>query len=186
MNGDKNLTALLANSDLVMSRNSISLKDLDSNGLASRCIIALQAKTTKVLDLWFANIRFADSGLTFISIWPKNRGLCRPSPCSCFGLRNSSLAVMRPWRRRMRLFAFKLAAFQRQRRRPVLTSLDPLFWVGLSLRWKRLALSPYVRPSRHVPPLAARAISQILGTFIEKEPASPRQTRDGRRHSTSD
>ena len=31
----------------------------------------------------------------------------------------------------------QLAAFQRQRRRPVLTSLDRLFWVGLCLLWKR-------------------------------------------------
>ena len=31
----------------------------------------------------------------------------------------------------------QLAAFQRQRKRPVLTSLDRLFWVGLSLLWKR-------------------------------------------------
>jgi hypothetical protein len=80
----------------------------------------------KLSRLWFANIRFADSGLTFISIWSKNRGLCQPSPCSCFVLRDSSSAVMRPWRRRMLLFLL-LAAFQRQRRRPVLTSLDRLF-----------------------------------------------------------
>src|SRR5215831_17240047 len=31
----------------------------------------------------------------------------------------------------------QLAGFQLQRRRPVLTSLDRLFWVGLSLLWKR-------------------------------------------------
>src|SRR5215471_9139672 len=31
----------------------------------------------------------------------------------------------------------QLAAFQRQPRRPVLTSLGRLFWVGLSLLWKR-------------------------------------------------
>src|SRR5262249_36757492 len=31
----------------------------------------------------------------------------------------------------------QLAAFQRKRRRPVLTSLDRLFWIGLSLLWKR-------------------------------------------------
>src|SRR5215469_18294991 len=49
-----------------------------------------------------------------------------------------------------------------------------------------LALSPGVRPSRHGRPVAARAISQVLDTFIEKEPASPRQTCDGRRDSTSD
>src|SRR5215468_5262015 len=31
----------------------------------------------------------------------------------------------------------QVAAFQRQRRRPVLTSLNRLFWAGLSLLWKR-------------------------------------------------
>src|SRR5215467_9085704 len=31
----------------------------------------------------------------------------------------------------------QLAAYQRKRKRPVLTSLDCLFWVGLSLLWKR-------------------------------------------------
>ena len=31
----------------------------------------------------------------------------------------------------------QLAAFQRQRRRPVLTSRDRLFWVALSLVWRR-------------------------------------------------
>src|SRR5215469_1668723 len=49
-----------------------------------------------------------------------------------------------------------------------------------------LALSADVHPSRYGRPVAARAISQVLGTFIEKEPASPRQDRDGRRDSTSD
>src|SRR5947207_14350990 len=31
----------------------------------------------------------------------------------------------------------QLAAFQRKRKRPVLTSFDRLFWVGLSLIWNR-------------------------------------------------
>src|SRR3989442_6518511 len=41
----------------------------------------------------------------------------------------------------------QLAAFQRKRKRPVLTSFDRLFWVGLSLVWNgwRTALV-YVRP----------------------------------------
>src|SRR5215469_17909077 len=39
----------------------------------------------------------------------------------------------------------QLAAFQRQRRRPVLTSLDRLFWVGLSLLWKRRSPLVYVQ-----------------------------------------
>jgi hypothetical protein len=89
------------------------------------------------LYLWFANIRFADSGLTFISIWSKNRGLCRPSPYSCFVLLRllfSGHAAVAAENAALRL---QLAAFQRQRRRPVLTSLDRLFWAGLSLLWKR-------------------------------------------------
>src|SRR5271169_2014925 len=41
----------------------------------------------------------------------------------------------------------QLAAFQRKRKRPLLTSFDRLFWVGLSLFWNgwRAALV-YVRP----------------------------------------
>src|SRR5450759_1601696 len=41
----------------------------------------------------------------------------------------------------------QLAAFRRERKRPVLTSFDRLFWVGLSLIWNgwRAALS-YVQP----------------------------------------
>jgi hypothetical protein len=41
----------------------------------------------------------------------------------------------------------QLAAFQRKRKRPVLTSIDRLFWVGLSLIWNgwRAALV-YVQP----------------------------------------
>src|ERR1700692_1864104 len=41
----------------------------------------------------------------------------------------------------------QLAAFQRKRKRPVLTSFDRLFWVGLSLIWNRWrAALVYVRP----------------------------------------
>jgi hypothetical protein len=65
----------------------------------------------------------------------------------------------------------QLAAFQRKRRRPVLTSLGRLFWVGLSRPVEALALSPDIRPSRHRGPLAARAISQVLGTSFQKQPA---------------
>src|ERR1039457_6262245 len=41
----------------------------------------------------------------------------------------------------------QLAAFQRKRKRPVLTSIDRLYWVGLSLIWNgwRAALV-YVQP----------------------------------------
>src|SRR5215469_506894 len=69
----------------------------------------------------------------------------------------------------------QLAAFQRQAttcsdfpRRTVLGGTLPAV--------EALALSPDVRPSRHGRPVAARAISQVLGTFIEREPASSRQT----------
>src|SRR5215831_14636087 len=87
--------------------------------------------------LWFANIRPSGNGLTFIAFQSKNRGsmptfilfLFRLSRLLSSG--HAAVAVenaaLRP----------QLAAFQRQRRRPVLTSLDRLFWVGLPLLWKR-------------------------------------------------
>jgi hypothetical protein len=47
----------------------------------------------------------------------------------------------------------QLAAFQRKRKRPVLTSFDRLFWVGLSLIWNRWrAALVYVRPDTVVDP----------------------------------
>src|SRR5215471_13249777 len=49
-----------------------------------------------------------------------------------------------------------------------------------------LALSPDLRPGRYRRPLAARAISQVLGTSFQKEPATSRQACDGSRDSTSD
>jgi hypothetical protein len=49
-------------------------------------------------------------------------------------LRDSSSAAVAAENAALRL---QLAAFQRQRRRPVLTFLDRLFWAGLSLLWKR-------------------------------------------------
>src|SRR5215467_4369920 len=66
----------------------------------------------------------------------------------------------------------QLAAFQRKRRRPVLTSLDRLFWVGLSLLWKRWR-SPliYVRADTVVRWQRER-FRRFWGAFIEKEPAS--------------
>jgi hypothetical protein len=80
----------------------------------------------------------------------------------------------------------QLAAFQRQRRRPVLTSLDGLFWVGLFLLWKRWR-SPlvYVQADTVVRWQRER-FRRFWATSIEKDPASPRQSRDGSRDSTSD
>jgi hypothetical protein len=48
------------------------------------------------------------------------------------------------------------------------------------------ARSPGLRPSRHDPPLAARTVSQVLGSAVEGEPAPSLATRDGRRDSTPD
>src|SRR5215469_4921319 len=58
------------------------------------------------VDLWFAKIQFADSGPDFhYHIVQESRPM-PTSRCSCFVLRDSSSAVMRPWRWRMLLFAF--------------------------------------------------------------------------------
>jgi hypothetical protein len=58
----------------------------------------------------------------------------------------------------------QLVASQRKRRRPTLTSFDRLFWVGAVPAVDRLARSPGIRPSRHGRPLAARTVSQVLGS----------------------
>ena len=77
----------------------------------------------------------------------------------------------------------QLVAFQRKRKRPTLTSFDRLFWVELSLLWTGWR---GLRPRRHGRPLAARTVSQVLGSAVEGEPAPSRPTRDGRRDSTPD
>src|SRR5215471_6725381 len=135
--------------------------------------------------LWFANIRFADNGLTFISIWSKNRGLCRPRPVPV-----SFCAT--PLQRSCGRGGGECGSSPSTRGLPATTKTTrshfprPTVLGGTLPAVEALALTPDVRPSRHRRPLAARAISQVLGTFIEKEPPSPRQTRHGRRDSTSD
>jgi transposase InsO family protein len=87
--------------------------------------------------LWFANIRFSDNGLTFIGLQSKNRGSMPTLIVFLFRFARllfSGHAAVAVENAALRL---QLAAFQRQRRRPVLTSLDRLFWIGLSLLWKR-------------------------------------------------
>ena len=55
----------------------------------------------------------------------------------------------------------QLAAFRRKRKRPVLTSFDRLFWVGLSPLWTGMARCSGLCPSRHGRSLAARAVSPV-------------------------
>jgi hypothetical protein len=76
------------------------------------------------------------NGLTFITMYSKNRGSCEPSSCSCFVSPDSSSAVTAAVAVENAALRLQLAAFQRKRRRLVLTSLERLFWVGLSLLWK--------------------------------------------------
>ena len=61
----------------------------------------------------------------------------------------------------------QLAAFQRKRKRPVLTTFDRVFWIALSPLLVRLAPAAALRTGRHRRPLAARAVSQVLGAAIE-------------------
>ena len=80
----------------------------------------------------------------------------------------------------------QLAAFQRRRKRPALTSFDRLFWVSLSLLWNRWRTPlVYVRADTVVR-LAARAVSRVLGASFQGEAAPSRQTGDGSQDSTPD
>ena len=88
------------------------------------------------VDLWFAKIQFADSGPDFhYHIVQESRPM-PTSPCSCFVLRDSSSAVMRPRRRRMLLFAFNSRPCSDNGDDPVFPR--PTSVLGrLSLLWKR-------------------------------------------------
>ena len=79
----------------------------------------------------------------------------------------------------------QLVAFRRKRKRPILTCFDRLFWVAMSLLSTGWRTPLVLRPSRHGRPLAARTVSQVLGSAAESEPARSRPTRDGGRDSTS-
>ena len=74
----------------------------------------------------------------------------------------------------------QLTAYKRSRKRPVVTQLDRLFWVGLSRVWSgwRHALV-FVQPDTVVRWLRER-FRQILGPTVETGRSSPRKT--GRGH----
>src|SRR5262249_15144601 len=99
---------------------------------------------------------------------------------------DSSSAVMRPSRWRMRPLRLPLAAFQATTETTRSDFPRPTILGRTLPAVEALALSPDLRPSRYRRPLAARAISQVLCTSFQEEPATSRQTRDGSRDSTSD
>jgi hypothetical protein len=80
----------------------------------------------------------------------------------------------------------QLAAFQRKRKRSVLSSFDRLFWVGLSLTWNgwRAALS-YVQPDTVVRWQRER-FRKFLGTPLQGEPPAIRPTGDRCQDSPTD
>jgi hypothetical protein len=78
----------------------------------------------------------------------------------------------------------QLAAFQRKRKRPTLTSFDRLFWVGMFLLWTGWrAPLVYVRADTVVRWQRER-LRRFWARRYESEPAPWRPTRDGLRDST--
>jgi hypothetical protein len=74
----------------------------------------------------------------------------------------------------------QLAAFQRKRKRPVLTTIDRLFWVGLSLIWNgwRAALV-YVQPDTVVRWQRERFRRFWVIEFLASEKATPTVEKTG-------
>jgi hypothetical protein len=60
----------------------------------------------------------------------------------------------------------QLVAFQRKRKRPVLTTFDRAFWIALRRLWSGWR-SVVLCPGRHRHPLATRTISEILGAAVQ-------------------
>jgi hypothetical protein len=63
----------------------------------------------------------------------------------------------------------QLAAYERKRKRPVLTQWDRLFWVGLSPGLGWLARRADLRSARHGGGLATGTGSQILGSTVKAQ-----------------
>src|SRR5215471_20189731 len=79
----------------------------------------------------------------------------------------------------------QLVAFQRKRKRPVLTTFDRVFWITLRRWW-----SGWRRPLFYVQAdtrrrLATRALPAILGATVQAT-SSPWSSDDRRRHSSAD
>src|SRR5215471_5294920 len=79
----------------------------------------------------------------------------------------------------------QLVAFQRKRKRPVLTTFDRVFWITLRRWW-----SGWRRPLFYVQAdtrrrLATRALPAILGATVQAT-SSPWPSDDRRRHSSAD
>jgi hypothetical protein len=77
---------------------------------------------------------------------------------------------------------WRLAAFKRKRKKPLLTRWDRLFWVGLSRLWSWRDALVFVQPDTVV--LAAGTVPQVLGSTISTQAWSPAKTRHRRRCST--
>ena len=71
----------------------------------------------------------------------------------------------------------QIAAFQRKRKRPLLTTLDRVFWITLRSLWSRLATSLALRPGRHRRALAARTVPEILGPAVQAAAPASRSPR---------
>src|SRR5437868_8206571 len=66
----------------------------------------------------------------------------------------------------------QIAAFQRKRKRPLLTTLDRMFWItlrSLSGDWPQAVA---LRPARHGCAVAARAVPEILGSAFQAAASS--------------
>jgi Integrase core domain len=117
-------------------------------------------------NLCFAIIPSVFNRLTWNKMKTDDRDTCQSSVCQSFEfvrLLMSGHGAIAVENAALRL---QLAAFQRQRKRPVLTSFDRLFWVSLSLIWNgwRAALAYELLTAPWSPwqnPYAERLIGSI-------------------------
>src|SRR5437764_5088875 len=68
----------------------------------------------------------------------------------------------------------QIAAFQRKRKRRLLTTLDRMFWITPPESVGRLAQAVALRPARHGCAVAARAVPEILGSAFQPAASSSR------------
>src|SRR4029453_11287646 len=103
---------------------------------------------TGAFPLWFANIRSARNRLT-LNGWGRTIGLMPAFLLLLFRFLRLLLSGHQAVAIENAALRMQIAAFQRKKKPPGLTTFDRMFWISVPQLLAGMATSPDVRPGRH-------------------------------------